>query len=616
MTVDPVCGMTVEEKESAQTSEYNNEIYFFCSAGCRKNFEKEPDRYIGKSEDILKRKVRIAYFSMEIGLDKDMPTYSGGLGVLAGDTIRAAADLEVSMAAVSLLYRKGYFYQKLDESGWQTEEPVAWIVTDLLRELPERVSVSIEERTVFVRAWLYKVEGASGWSIPVYFLDTDLPENSEWDRTLTHSLYGGDVYYRLCQEVVLGIGGIRMLRQLGHDCVERFHMNEGHSALLTMELLREEASRKKEERVTIEDVDMVRKKCIFTTHTPVPSGHDQFPLDMADKVLIKSHLHDLPDLFLYEGLLNMTHLALNLSRYVNGVAKRHGEISRMMFAGYAIDAITNGIHAASWTAEPFRDLFNRHISGWMKDNFNLRYALGIPPEEIWKAHMEAKKELIHYVNHEYNAGMGDTVFTIGFARRAATYKRGDLIFQNMERLRNISREKGPLQIIFAGKAHPRDEGGKEIIKKIFQAGESLQPDVKIAYLSDYDLDMSKMMTAGSDLWLNTPQPPLEASGTSGMKAAVNGVPSFSIQDGWWVEGCIEGLTGWAIGKDDGSAAVKGDRFRDSDLLYEKLENVILPLFYQEREHYIQIMLHTIALNGSFFNTHRMMQQYVLNAYFR
>lgn len=555
----------------------------------------------------------IAYFSMEIALEAGMPTYSGGLGVLAGDTIRAAADLKVPMVAVTLLHRKGYFYQRLDASGWQSEEPVEWVVEDFLEEMPQRASVTIEKRTVQLRAWKYEVHGVGGYRIPVYFLDADLPENSDWDRTLTHYLYGGDDRYRLCQEVILGIGGIRMLRTLGYRNIERFHMNEGHASLLTLELLDEAAKKAARTSIARDDIEVVRKRCVFTTHTPVPAGHDQFRLDLVDQVLGRSEIFDMKDVFCCESLLNMTYLALNLSHYVNGVAKKHGEISSLMFPGYVIDAITNGVHALTWTTEPFRQLYDRHIPGWKQDSFNLRYALSIPKPEVWKAHIQAKKDLIHYVNRQTNVGMDIHVLTIGFARRATTYKRGALLFQDTERLKKIAAKAGPFQVIYAGKAHPRDKGGKELIQSIFQARHSLRNYIKIAYIENYDVQMGKMITSGVDLWLNTPQPPLEASGTSGMKAAINGVPSFSVLDGWWIEGCIEGLTGWSIGED--SRGESGERSSDALSLYDKLEGVIVPLFYHERDRFVDVMLNAIALNGSFFNTHRMIQQYVLKAYF-
>ena len=576
----------------------------------------------------------VAYFSMEIGLEPGMPTYSGGLGILAGDTIRSAADLKVPMIAVTLLHRKGYFYQRLEQDGWQREEPSEWVVDDFLKEMAVRSSVTIEGRTVQLRAWKYEVSGIGGYKIPVYFLDADLPENTDWDRTLTHTLYGGDQHYRLCQEVILGIGGVRMLRVIGYDRIERFHMNEGHASLLTLELLDEETRRAGRGSCGRDDIEAVRAKCVFTTHTPVPAGHDQFPIDLVRRVLgprddffglkdvycvdlakdiARGHrsFHDTKELLNSGNMLNMTYLALNLSHYVNGVAKKHGEISRLMFAEYTIDAITNGVHAATWVSEPFQRLYDRYIPGWKHDNFGFRYALSIPGQEVWNAHVQAKHELIEYVRRETNLAMDVDILTIGFARRVATYKRGDLLFTDIERLKSISSKVGPLQVIYAGKAHPQDQGGKELIKRIFKAKGALKKDVKIAYLENYDMKVGKMMTSGVDLWLNTPQPPLEASGTSGMKAAFNGVPSLSVLDGWWIEGCIEGETGWSIGE-KGST----DPSNDAASLYSKLEEIIVPMFYHGRDRFIDVMLHSIALNGSFFNTQRMIQQYVLNAYFR
>jgi starch phosphorylase len=557
----------------------------------------------------------IAYFSMEIGLDPGMPTYSGGLGILAGDTIRSAANLKIPMVVVTLLHRKGYFFQKLDNTGWQTEEPVEWLVDDFLTEQSERVSVTIEGRTVTLRAWKYDVVGFTGFIIPVYFLDADVEDNSEWDRTLTHYLYGGDLFYRLCQEVILGIGGVRMLRMLGYKNIERFHMNEGHSSLLTLELIDEFQNKKKLDSITEEAIEHVRKHCVFTTHTPVPAGHDQFPMDMVKQVLGNHEAFEIQGLCTHEGMLNMTYLALSLSHYINGVAKKHKEVSSLMFADYTIDSITNGVNAGTWTSKSFQDLFDKYIPGWKEDNYNLRYVLNIPNEEIWQAHQQAKKQLIQYVSRETNLGMDIDALTIGFARRSATYKRADLIFEDVERLKRISSEVGAIQLIFAGKAHPKDQGGKELIKRIFQAKDSLKKEIKIAYLENYDMELGKLITSGVDIWLNNPIPPREASGTSGMKAALNGIPSLSILDGWWIEGCIEGVTGWAIGEMIRGSDQKENRANDAKSLYDKLEQIIVPMFYNDRQQFMNIMRHAIALNGSFFNTQRMMQQYVLKAYF-
>ena len=551
---------------------------------------------------------------MEFALDVGMPTYSGGLGVLAGDTIRAAADFRIPMVGVTLLHRKGYFHQRLDFRGWQSEEPEDWQVEHFLSEMPQRTAVTVEGRNVYLRGWMFEVRGEGNFRAPVYFLDTDLPENAEYDRTLTHYLYGGDQHYRLCQEIILGIGGVRMLRVLGYNEIARFHMNEGHSSLIALELLDEQAREEGRTQIAQEDVEAVRKQCIFTTHTPVPSGHDQFPFELAAQILGRRDIFEMRDVFCFNGLLNMSHLALNVSHYVNGVAKKHGEISRLMFTGYNIDEITNGVHGPTWTAEPFQQLYDRYIAGWRQDNFSLRYALSIPRREVWKAHAVAKTLLLQQVQKRTGVAMSVDVLTLGFARRSAAYKRGDLLFTDLDRLRKIASTIGPFQVVFAGKAHPQDERGKEMIKRIFEGMQALRNEIRIAYLENYDLDLGKILTSGVDIWLNTPQPPLEASGTSGMKAALNGVPSLSILDGWWIEGCIEGVTGWAIGNKN-EPAENDDRAKDAASLYDKLEKSIFPLYLQNRSGFIDVMRHAIALNGSFFNTHRMIQQYVLKAYF-
>ncbi len=557
----------------------------------------------------------VAYFSMEIALEAAIPTYAGGLGVLAGDTIRAAADLKVPMVAVSLVHRKGYFYQQIDASGWQHEEPVEWALDDFLQAMPAQASVTIEGRTVQLRAWKYEVAGAGGHSVPVYLLDTDLAENSEWDRTLTHWLYGGDQHYRLCQEVVLGIGGVRMLRALGYGGLRQFHMNEGHASLLTLELLDERTARAGRTQLTHDDVDAVHRQCIFTTHTPVPAGHDQFPMELVTRVLGRREVYDMKDVFCCEGVLNMTYLALNLSHYVNGVAKRHGLVSQHMFANYVIDAITNGVHAASWTGSAFRQLFDRHIPGWREDNYSLRSALAIPSEEVWAAHQEQKNELLQYVNRETNAGMDEDVLTLGYARRMTAYKRPDMLLRDIERLKRIAADVGPLQLVYAGKAHPQDDTGKRLIQKVIQTRNALRDHVRIAFLENYDAELGRLITGGVDVWLNTPEPPKEASGTSGMKAALNGVPSLSILDGWWLEGYIKGLTGWSIGEDARDPAKRPDGERDAASLYDQLEREVIPTFYDNHDGFVDLMRHAIALNGSSFNTQRMLSQYVLKAYF-
>lgn len=564
----------------------------------------------------------VAYFSMEIALHPKMPTYSGGLGMLAGDTVRAAADLGVPMIAVTLLHRQGYFEQYFDKSGWQQEAAAAWHVEDYVRERPERVAVHIEGRQVQLRAWEFRVVGNGGHEIPVLLLDTDLEENAEWDRTLTDTLYGGDGHYRLCQEVLLGIGGVRMLRLLGYSDLARFHMNEGHAALLGLELLDESAQAAGRSVFKSEDVFAVRRHCVFTTHTPVPAGHDKFPLDQVQRILGRSDLFDNHEVFCCAGELNLTYLALNLSHYVNGVAKKHGEVSRKMLVPrdanhhYTIDHITNGVHLETWAAPPFAALFDRYLPGWREDNASLRCALSIPFLEIWEAHQAAKRRLIQEVNAHSQVAFDNETFTLGFARRATAYKRANLLFHEPNRLKTLAKLAGQVQVVFAGKAHPRDEPGKRLIQEIIRLKDNLLPEVKIVYLENYDWEWARLITSGVDLWLNTPQPPLEASGTSGMKAALNGVPSLSILDGWWIEGCVDGVTGWAIGDVASTDAGDGDRSdRDADSLYETLQDLVIPRYYEQREAWVRVMSHAIALNASYFNTQRMVQQYVLKAYY-
>lgn len=563
-------------------------------------------------QPLMNMPARVAYFSMEIGLNPLMPTYAGGLGVLAGDTIRSAADLDVPMVGVTLLHRRGYFYQRLDRKGWQSEEPVAWSVGDFAEPVDQQVSIEIDGRTVQVRAWRYHVKGMSGHTVPVYLLDTALADNSPWDRTITDSLYGGDPYYRLCQEMVLGFGGFALLRALGGGDIFRYHLNEGHAALLVLALIEEAlGTRPQNGDVPPDVIEKVREQCVFTTHTPVPAGHDQFPADLAHRVL-GSRRCDLVQACQHQGALNMTLLALRGSRFVNGVAMRHGEVSHSLYPGYPIHSITNGVHAVTWTAPSFQNLYDRHLPDWRYDQLSLRYAISIPGPEIWAAHREAKLALVDEVNRETNAGFDRDVLTIGFARRATAYKRGMLAFHDVERLQRLVKAVGPIQFVFAGKAHPQDQAGKEMIHRIHE----MRGQLSVAYLANYDMTLARLLCAGVDVWLNTPLPPMEASGTSGMKAAMNGVPSLSVLDGWWVEGHIEGVTGWSIGE-----KVEVCPTPSSDLeachaaaLYDKLEHHVMPCFYQNREGFIEIMKHAIAVNGAFFNTQRMVGQYLRNAY--
>ena len=553
-----------------------------------------------------------AYFSMEFGLDPTMPTYSGGLGILAGDTIRAAADRGITAAGVTLLHRKGYFRQHLDGYGNQSESDVDWSPEQFLEPLPQRVMVTIEGRQVQVQAWRYLVHGVSGYVAPVYFLDTAIPENTTWDQTLTDHLYGGDDHYRLCQQVVLGLGGVAMLRARGYRKINAYHMNEGHSALVILALLEEQTWGSGLHTASSAQIEAVRQRCVFTTHTPVAAGHGYVSMN-----LLRNVVGEEPASFLAatdcccNGVLNVTALALSFSRYINGVSMRHEETSRSMFNNHPINSVTNGVHAASWTSEPFCRIYDRYVPEWRRDNLYLRYAAKIPLDAIRQSHDEAKRALLAQVEQCTGVRLDPAAMTLGFARRATSYKRTDLLFSDLDRLRRIVRQAGPLQVICGGKAHPRDEGGKALIRRIFEAAAALKDAVPVVYLEEYDIALAKYLCSGVDVWLNTPQKPLEASGTSGMKAALNGVPSFSILDGWWIEGHVEGASGWAIG-DGWQSEVNPDVEVPS--MYDKLEHVVLPMYYREPDAFAGIMRSAIALNGSHFNAQRMLAQYVQNAY--
>jgi starch phosphorylase len=546
---------------------------------------------------------------MEIAINPGMPTYSGGLGVLAGDTLRSAADLGIPLVAFTLLHRKGYFQQHLDRNGTQSEDVQSWNPSDFCTEEVARVTVSIEERIVTMRAWRYDLVGRSGHVVPIYLLDTDLDGNSGWDRGLTDHLYGGDTNYRLQQEIVLGMGGARMVNALGHR-VNVYHMNEGHAALLTLALLESQLGGGPLTAPTATDVEQVRQKCVFTTHTPVPAGHDRFSSEQTIRILGGERTARLEKLGCFrDGMLNMTLLALKFSRYANGVAMQHAKISRQMFPEFAIDSVTNGVHAPTWVSEPIQQLLDANFSSWRRDNLYLRNAIDLPEKDILTAHAKAKGELLAEVAARTGLVLSPKVLTLGFARRVATYKRATLLFTDPKRLAEIATAAGGLQILYAGKAHPQDEPGKALIQEVFEDAATLSNDMlRIVYLENYDWDLGAMLTAGVDVWVNTPKRPYEASGTSGMKAALNGVPSLSILDGWWIEGCIEGVTGWAI--EDGANDAE-----EAASLYSKLETAVVPLYLGAPEKWARLMRTTLAFNGSYFNTNRMVKQYSRNAYY-
>jgi starch phosphorylase len=606
--IDPVCGMKLEQP--SVTLDYDGRVLAFCSEFCKQQFQRHPRAY----DEQRARPVavdgwasrEVAYFSMEIALDNAIQTYSGGLGVLAGENLASCADLRVPVVAVTLAHRKGYFRQEIVD-GAQVERDATWSPEQYAHPLDQRVRVEVEGRPLLIRGWRYDLVGSSYHVVPVVLLDTDLPENTEEHRRISDHLYGGDPRYRLMQEVVLGVGGMRMLLALGCARLQTFHLNEGHAALAPVELLRVQA-----ELTGSWDTARVRRKTVFTTHTPVAAGHDQFDWGLALQVLGSSVPTSVLESLAGKDRLNMTRLALNLSHFVNGVALRHREVSSRMFPDVEIHQITNGVHSRSWTSDSFRALFDRYIPGWRGDPLMLHNAVALPAASVWAAHVAAKQVLLAEVEARSGVRLNADALTIGFARRMTAYKRPELILTDLQRLRSIARAR-PLQLLFAGKAHPRDEAGKRAISAIFEAARTLGVDLPLVFLPGYDLELALKLVSGCDLWLNTPLRPFEASGTSGMKAAHNGVPSFSVLDGWWAEGHVEGVTGWSIGGADPEESAE-DGHADADDLYRKLEQLILPRFYDDRPGWTGMMRYSIGLNAAAFNTHRMVHQYLLHAY--
>jgi starch phosphorylase len=545
---------------------------------------------------------------MEIALAKTLPTYSGGLGMLAGDSLRSAADTGVPLVAVSLVHRRGYFEQHLDANGQQTESDVVWSPESTLPSAGQTITILLQGRELTLTAWRFDVVGVTGHIIPVFLLDADVEGNDPWDRRLTDHLYGGDTYYRLCQEAILGLGGIHLLHALGCE-PEVCHMNEGHAALLAIGLLESRVAPLPLHTATEADAETVKQTCVFTTHTPVPAGHDKFGLDQMMQVLGPDRSSAIERFgCLHNDLLNMTYLALRFSRYVNGVAMLHGKVSQQMFPEYPVHSITNGVHAATWLSQPFQQLLDREVPEWRHDNQYFRSVYGIEPEVIEATHAPSKLRLFATVKQRTGIELDPKVLTLGFARRVATYKRANLVLHSPERLIEIADRIGGLQILMAGKAHPADNAGKGLIRDIFSVAAKLETSkLRVLYLENYDWDLGEQLTNGVDVWLNTPLRPYEASGTSGMKAALNGVPSLSVLDGWWVEGCAEGITGWAIENCEDEAI-------EAERVYDKLENAVAPMF-ADKARWARLRRHCIAINGTFFNTHRMLGQYVANAYF-
>ena len=557
-------------------------------------------------------RTHIAYFTMEMAVQPEMHTYAGGLGVLAGDTARSCADLELPVVFVTLLSRAGYFRQEIGADGRQIEHPDWWEPQRWCTPVNAMVAVDIEQKPVWIRPWLYIHTCPHGHQIPILLLDTQLDQNSEEDRTLTHYLYGGDEAYRLKQEIILGLGGIRILRALGFD-LHTYHLNEGHAALLTLDLLNRW-------RIPPEDlapgepaydVAEVRSQCVFTTHTPVEAGHDRFFYELFERLLPGFVDLDALKRFAGDDRLNMTRLALNLSDYVNGVAGRHAQTTAQMFPGYRIHAVTNGVHVGTWTHPAFAGLFDANFPQWQHEPEVLVRVLQLPEDEVWDAHQSAKKDLVEFVKELTGSDLDPDTPIIGFARRMTGYKRPLLLFEDPRRLVALA-DKYPFQLVMAGKAHPRDDQGKEAIRRLHELCRELQGKVACVFLPDYDMRIATALVSGCDMWLNTPLPPLEASGTSGMKAALNGVLNLSILDGWWIEACIEGVTGWSIGRDDSAASDQ----KHAAALYDKLERTVLPLYYNDPAQWRWMMKQAIGNIAYYFNSQRMMRRYATEAYLR
>jgi starch phosphorylase len=578
----------------------------------------------------------LAYFSAEFGIDASLPIYSGGLGVLAGDHLRAASDAKLPIVAVGLMYHSGYFQQTIGADGRQHESypRLDLSLTPLQLQTDAAgdallITIPFGERAVQAHVWRADVG-----RVPLYLLDTDIDANPvASDREICWRLYGGGPDMRIRQEIVLGIGGVRALRALGYDAIDTFHMNEGHAAFLLLDLIREG----KEAGLDFACAsNAARRHAVFTTHTPVAAGHDSFEhslllyylgpwwrgtLDLTDDELVGLGGHD---------RFSMTELALNLSRSANGVAVKHGEVSRAMFPGRKIGAVTNGVHHPRWTGPHAAAVFDARLPGWREDANVLSAANSLPVEDVRAMHQAAKRDLLNVVAkaqqsraqaaRERAGGQNrnisptiaemssftDDVLTIGIARRMTGYKRATLLFHDTARLARIAQHG--LQVVVAGKAHEDDWGGKEIIAQIVHETMASTGPVRVVFLEGYDMNLATTIVAGVDVWLNTPARPLEASGTSGMKALLNGVPSLSVLDGWWIEG-FRRANGWAIGEGLSGA----DDACDADSLYTLLEYAVLSEYYERQDAWVRRMCQAIA-TAHFFTAQRMVAQYATEVY--
>ena len=541
---------------------------------------------------MMEQQYDIAYFSAEIGISSSLPTYSGGLGVLAGDHIKASGDIGLNMCAITLLYREGYFKQRIDEEGIQTETYPRFDPYPLLKKLDVMFTLRLRARDVWIQVYRFDYVGHGGHAVPIYFLDTDVEENIKDDRIISQRLYSGNKDHRILQEAILGFGGTKLLDELGQNDIKKYHMNEGHCSFLVLHLLEKFNG----------DMKKVKSLCHFTTHTPVPAGHDHFAESRVKKLLRGLLPEDLklPSL-VQNGRLHMTELGLYFSGTANGVSALHGDVAQDQFPWSNIDFITNGVHHSYWMGSPFKRVYDQYVPEWRANPECLLKIDDIADDVIWNAHQERKQYLLGYANSQVSKALDGDTLTIGFARRAATYKRAQLLFHDMERLESLGAEK--IQVIFSGKAHPKDAEGKEVIRQIVSKSKAMFGKVKIIYLENYNMWLGRMITSGVDVWLNTPLRPNEASGTSGMKATLNGVLNLSVLDGWWAEGCKNGVNGWAVGDPE-----HPDDEKDADHLYSVLENSVIPTFYNDRNKWISMMKEAIK-TGVDFTAHRMIMEY-------
>ena len=531
-------------------------------------------------------RMSVAYLSAEVGFESGLHTYSGGLGVLAGDHIKSAADAGLDLVGCTLLYREGYGRQHLDEKGNQTETFGEIDPHEFLCDTGVEIALPLDGTTLYSKIWMYRIKG-----LPTYFLDTRHPDNSPDHRSLGTRLYGGDDSTRIRQEYLLGVGGIRALQALGHE-ITGLHLNEGHCTFAMLEMLHQGWSREE-----------LRQRCLFTTHTPVPAGHDRFGWEEVEVVLGELFPEDARELVGDENLCSMSHLAVALAGQVNAVSNLNAYVASGMFEGTHIHPITNGVHHETWTSPAMSNLFDEHLKGWRDDPTILAHAGKIPDAGLMEARQEARAILRDLVRASTGVEFHKERLTIGFARRFATYKRANLVFSDLERLRRIG--TGKIQFVFAGKAHPRDEGGKQLIRDIFEGAAQVADEIPVAFLEDYSMDTGLAMRSGVDIWLNTPIRPMEASGTSGMKAAMNGVPNCSILDGWWPEACEHGVNGWGIGEGEDER----DDARDAIAVYDTLEHEVLPAWNGRSEHWNDLMRASIATSARFTGA-RMISDYL------